>query len=317
MKIVPSKIRLDASTVCQLKCPSCPNTLGLIAKNLGAQFLKFEDFKKIVDANPWIRAIELSNWGEIFLNPHLMKIAEYAAKKRVVLNAATGVNSNTVKEEMLEGVVKYQFGVISFSIDGGSPETYKIYRRAGDFKTVIANIRKINEFKVKYRSVLPKLLWQFLVFKHNEHEIPKAWKMARSLGMEFYLKPSGGGFSGVKNTERVRKMARLFSARGGITADGRGQRKCSQLWIQPQINSDGRVLGCCANYWGDYGNVFQGDLIGILNNERMNYARTMLLGRKKERKDIPCTQCSQYQRMKETNTWLFSSRKGWGAFYDH
>jgi hypothetical protein len=87
------------------------------------------------------------------------------------------------------------------------------------------------------------------------------------------------------------------------------EKTCSQLWIDPQIHCDGRVLGCCVNYWGDYGNAFKEDLTGILNNEKMNYARAMLLGKKKQRDDVPCTQCAWYKEMKKSRTWLFS-RKG-------
>ena len=309
MKINPFKIGLDASTVCQLKCPSCPNALGKIAQTLGSKFLKFEDFKKTIDSNPWIRSIELSNWGEIFLNRELLKIAEYAYKKKVVLNAGTGVNLNTVSEEMLEGLVKYRFGRITFSIDGASSETYKIYRKGGDFKTVMANIRKINEFKVKYQSALPKLLWQFIVFGHNEHEILLAGQMARKFGMEFYVKFAWDDFSPVKNEEVVRDLlgTGVMNRKGYREKYGKiylTQTVCYKLWVNPQINCDGRVLGCSVNYWGDYGNAFQEDLIGILNNEKMNYARAMLLGKKEEREDIPCTRCSRYKEMKKSNTWL-------------
>ena len=306
MQIKPSKIGLDASTVCQLKCLGCLNAEGRIAQTLGSKFLKFEDFKKIVDSNPWIRSIELSNWGEIFLNRELLKIAEYAYKKKVVLNAGTGVNLNTVSEEMLEGLVKYQFSDITCSIDGASSGTYKMYRKGGDFKTVMANIRKINEFKAKYRSALPKLRWQFVVFGYNEHEIALAGQMARKFGMEFYVKLSRVNFSPVKNIDLVRGLAGILSVKGIVEATERCQSRCSQLWLRPQINSDGRVLGCCWNYWGDYGNAFQEDLIGILNNEKMNYARAMLLGKKEERGDIPCAQCHHYKIMKTSNTWLFS-----------
>jgi len=314
MKIHPSAIRLDASTACQLKCPSCSTTHGLISETLGSKFLKFEDFKKIVDSNPWIRSIELSNWGEIFLNRELLKIVEYAYEKKVVLSAANGVNLNMVREEMFEGVVKYQFNSITCSIDGASNETYKIYRKSGDFDTVIANIKKINEFKAQYQSVFPKLRWQFIAFGHNEHEIPLARQMAHSLGMEFYVKLAWDDFSPVKNKEFV----------GALTGAGVSNREeyqnkyekiylsetvCSQLWINPQINSDGRVLGCCVNYWGDYGNAFQEDLIGILNNEKMNYAREMLRGKKEQREDIPCTQCRWYKEMKKNSKWLFSRKR--------
>jgi len=309
MKIRPSKIGLDASTVCQLKCPSCSTAHGRIARTIGSQFLKFEDFKKIVDANEWIRSIELSNWGEIFLNRDLLKIVQYAYEKKIVLNAINGVNLNTVRKAMLEGLVKYQFNVMTCSIDGASSETYKIYRKGGDFKTVMANIRQINKFKAKYRSALPTLRWQFIPFGHNEHEIFLARQMAHKLGMEFYVKLAWGDFSPVKN----KNLVRVLSGKG-VESRKKYQEKfgkiylaqtiCSQLWLQPQINCDGKVLGCCVNYWGDYGQAFKEDLVGIFNNEKMNYARAMLLGKKEQRDDIPCTQCHWYKAMQKSQTWL-------------
>jgi quercetin dioxygenase-like cupin family protein len=79
---------------------------------------------------------------------------------------------------------------------------------------------------------------------------------------------------------------------------------CAHLWVDPQINFDGRVLGCTVNYWGDFGNAFQEGLGPVLNNERMNRAREMLLGRATPSDDIPCTSCTFYRRMKTTNRWL-------------
>ena len=314
MKIAPSKIRLEASTICQLKCPSCSNGKGLIASRLGSKFLKFEDFKKIINSNSWVRCIELSSWGEIFLNPDLLKIAQYAYKKKVILNAENGVNLNTISAKMLEGVVKWQFNHMTCSIDGASNQTYRIYRKGGDFEKVMANIRKINEFKERYQSALPQLRWQFIAFGHNAHEIPKARQMARKLGMDFYVKLACDDFSPVKN----KKLLNAFLG-NGVGSREEYQKKygkiylaediCSQLWLDPQINCDGRVLGCCVNYWGDYGNAFQKDLTGLLNNEKMNYARAMLLGKKEQREDIPCAQCGWYKEMKKSNTWLFSRRE--------
>ena len=66
MPIKPVKIRLDASTICQLKCPTCKTTDGITARDLGARTLKFENFKNLVDANPWIKQVELSSQGENF-----------------------------------------------------------------------------------------------------------------------------------------------------------------------------------------------------------------------------------------------------------
>jgi hypothetical protein len=72
-------------------------------------------------------------------------------------------------------------------------------------------------------------------------------------------------------------------------------RLCRQLWISPQINWDGKLLGCCVNHWGDYGNVFELGLKKCLRSEKYIYAKKMLLGKKKARKDIPCFYCGVYK----------------------
>jgi MoaA/NifB/PqqE/SkfB family radical SAM enzyme len=74
--------------------------------------------------------------------------------------------------------------IVTCSIDGASPETYGIYRVRGDFDAVINNIERINVHKRAHASDLPHLVWQFVVFGHNEHEIPIAREMAERLGME-------------------------------------------------------------------------------------------------------------------------------------
>ncbi len=138
--------------------------------------------------------------------------------------------------------------------------------------------------------------------------------MAHQLGMEFYVKLAWDNFSPVKNKKLVQELLgrEITNRKEYQEKSGKiylAEKICSQLWIQPQINHDGRVLGCCVNYWGDYGNALQDDLLGILNNEKMNYARAMLLGKEKEREDIPCTKCHWYKDMKKNNMWLFSCRE--------
>jgi MoaA/NifB/PqqE/SkfB family radical SAM enzyme len=79
---------------------------------------------------------------------------------------------------------------MSCSIDGASNETYQLYRVKGNFDTVIENVRKINRFKQQQHSDYPQLTWQFVVFGHNEHEIPVARRLASDLGMKFSPKLS-------------------------------------------------------------------------------------------------------------------------------
>ena len=150
-KITPSRIQLEASSICQLKCPCCPNTSRAIRPTIGSGFLKLLDFKKLLDQNPRIEEIGLSNYGEMFLNPKLLAIFQYAYERKVVLTANTGVNLNYANSTVLEGLVKYQFQSMACSIDGASNETYKQYRVNGDLQVVLENVKKINSFKNQYR----------------------------------------------------------------------------------------------------------------------------------------------------------------------
>jgi MoaA/NifB/PqqE/SkfB family radical SAM enzyme len=205
----PRKIRLEASSLCQLKCHSCPRFTSSFHATIGNGFLKFDDFQKFIDHNPRIASIELSNYGEIFLNPDLIEILRYAHAQNVTLNAR-GVNLNDAKEDVLEGLVKYKLRNLTCSIDGASNDTYKIYRIKGNFDKVIINIRKINLLKKKYQSKYPFLYWQFVIFGHNEHELPIARRMAADLGMHFIPKLSWDeDFSPINDSEFVRKETGL------------------------------------------------------------------------------------------------------------
>jgi MoaA/NifB/PqqE/SkfB family radical SAM enzyme len=260
--INPQTIRLDLSTHCQLKCPSCPTAQGKIKEQLGAGFVGLENFQKIIANNPEILHIELSNWGEVLLNPELPLILEYAYQKNVIITISNGANLNTAKAETLEALVKYRVRQITCSIDGASQETYQQYRLGGNFNRVIDNIKTINHYKSIHKTDFPILLWQFVVFGHNEHEIAQARQLAKELKMEFYVKLSWDEeISPLKHPEQVRleTNSQVISQSEFLKKNKRdymNQYFCKQMFQSPQINWDGRVLGCCINSWGDYGNAF-------------------------------------------------------------
>lgn len=306
--IKPTSIRIEASTACQLKCPSCETAQGKTHEKLGRGFLAFNQFQQLIDENPWIKHVELSNWGEILLNPDLMKILEYAYEKKVILSATNGVNLNTAKPDVLEALVKYQFRALTCALDGASQETYQKYRVNGNFDRVIEHIKLINHYKELYQSEHPILQWQFIVFRHNEHEIDTARSLAASLNMKFYLKLSWDEtIAQVKNPERIRQEIGAASRSEYHQSQGEGylhKSICSQLWHSPQINWDGQLLGCCLNYWGDFGNAFDSNLEAALNGEKISYAREMLMGKAAASEGIPCTGCGHYQVMAVSKNWL-------------
>ena len=305
----PISLRIDASTHCQLRCPSCPTAQGFIKRDIGAGFLKPEALEKLLDENPSVAHVELSNWGEIFLNPKLPDIARVAFERNVALTASNGVNLNHARPEALEAVVKYQVRHLTLSIDGASQETYEKYRIRGNFERVLENLELLNTYKKHYRSSFPMLLWQFVAFGHNEHEVENARVLAKRLDMRFYVKLAWDDFSPVQDENLIRSITK-----GGASSredyldkhgEGYGQRTaCRQLWDQPQINYDGEVLGCCSNRWVSLGNAFEQGLMPVIDGEKMRYAKQMVMGEVAPRDDIPCTRCHVYQSMQERDDYL-------------
>lgn len=306
-------VRIEASSLCQLRCPGCNRVCDgqkeSFADVIGSGSLSFDNFKKLVDDNPWIRYIELSSWGELFMNPEICKIMEYAYNKKVRLSAGNGVNLNTLSDETAESLGKFKFYWISVSIDGASDETYRIYRRGGDFTRVIENIKKINYYKKKYGSQLPELGWQFIVFGHNEHEIGKAKKMALELNMKFRAKlnSSISYSSPIKDKEYVMKetgIDKVYIEEYETKHLTSSLAACHQLWRSPQINWDGKLLGCCMNTYGDFGNVFKDGLLKCLKSDNYRYAKGMVLGNLPINDKIPCSKCDCLMHIKKNKPLL-------------
>ncbi len=220
------------------------------------------------------------------------------------------MNLNAVSEDILESLVKYKFRVILVSIDGANNNTYSIYRRGGNFDNVIKNIEIINYYKIKYGTEFPKLIWQFIVFGHNERELPLAREMAKKLNMRFLPMFNWyQTYSPVKDREFVAKEV------GYASYDECEEKSrtlyifpCHQLWLAPQISPDGELLGCCSNKHTDsFGNVFKIGLRNCLKSEKFIYSRKMLISKKHHRKDIKCFYCGIYKKIQTREVNLISS----------
>ena len=273
--IFSESIRLSASSICNLNCPACPTALGINRKNIiGHGVLEFSQFESIIRKNSWIRHIELSHYGELFTNPELAKIMEFAKVKGISLTANNGVNLNNVDARVAEALVINGFRSINISIDAATETTYQKYRRGGSLRNVIKNIKAINYHKNKHNSKYPLLTWYYLIFPYNRQELPRAKRMAKKLKMRFKVckgtLPSKHKDYDVYNL--IFHYSEILHIRNRIF-----WTHCSQMWLQPQINWNGDLTGCCANRYYSFGNVHQLGLIGILKSDNYKDAKCNVL----------------------------------------
>ncbi|MCA8975869.1 MAG: radical SAM protein [Planctomycetes bacterium] len=174
----PYYVVLDPTSACQLDCPFCgreqrPNTR-----------MDFATFKGILDSiGSTCVNLELYNWGEPFLNTDILEMIRYATR-RYRIHTRISSNLNVKNDALYRDLVSSGLNSLTCSIDGASQETYERYRVKGSFQTVLDNVRLMRARRDELGAVEPKLVWQFLVFRHNEHEMDLATRMAREIGVD-------------------------------------------------------------------------------------------------------------------------------------
>jgi MoaA/NifB/PqqE/SkfB family radical SAM enzyme len=310
--ITPSFLRLDACSRCQLRCTGCGQVSGSFKRVSQPADLNPEDFDALLAANPGIRKIEFGNLGEALLNSKLPDILRSAYTRGVAAQIMTGCNFNTLTEPVLQALVRFDVKRISASIDGASQETYAQYRINGDFNRVIANLKRLKALKQELKSKTPVLRWQFVVFGHNEHELPLARKLAEELDMQFWpkmnVKPA---ISPINDVEFVKaNTSWTVTTRKEYAKQLKKDYMhdvCCLNWVAPQITPQGYVLGCCKNTRNHVGetNVFSSGLDDAINQQEMIDTRAWLSGQT-DVAAVPrqCRSCGVAHSRIKYNSWV-------------
>lgn len=303
----PYKLYIDPSSICNLHCPLCPAGQRREGRSRGV--MKFETFKRIIDElSPYLYEISIHNWGEPLVNNDFFRMVRYAHDRKI--KTVTSSNLNLLNEEKAEKIVRSGLDWLTVSIDGASPETYSKYRMGGDFNKVIENIKLIQKKKKELGRKNPIVNWQFLVMRQNEHEIEKARKMAKELGIEISFDMMRADFGKeIMEDDRTRiKNAMSFlplNEKYSRYDYKKMQRKikiktCPFLWTQAAINWNGSVAPCCA-VWEekyDFGNINEQSFKKIWNNKIYIFSRELIAkkGKVKNKSGIRtiCANCLRY-----------------------
>jgi radical SAM protein with 4Fe4S-binding SPASM domain len=162
---------------------------------------------------------------------------------------------------------------------------------------VINGIRTLLEEKKKGRKKYPLILLQFLVFKHNEHQIKAFKNLAMSLGADHYEIKSAQIYQYSKAETLIpekSKYSRYKKNDQGVYILKRKLRKhCLRSWTSCVITWDGRVVPCCYDKNASFtmGNVIVQDLKRIWKSGQFAGFRKRIL---KNRKQIHiCQNCQE------------------------
>ena len=182
-KIKPSRIYIDITNQCQLRCLHCYASSG--AKRDGE--LTLAEIKNLIDQVCEMRVKNVSfSGGEPLMRAELPEILEYARKKD--LNTALLTNGLLINEEWAKLFAKLNIRV-KMSLDGATAKTHDYLRGKGSFEKLKKAISHLRQAKVD------DIALHFTIHRKNVKEILLLPELLHQLGVRNLvvgtIKPSG------------------------------------------------------------------------------------------------------------------------------
>jgi len=184
-------LHLELTNACNAGCPQCGRYIDGSPRNIHTTSISLEDFKQWFDAaflQKITNVLLCGNQGDPILCKDLIPIVRYISEcsPNVVINIATngGVRNAAFWSEL--GSVLPNNSTVIFGIDG-LQDTNHLYRRNVDWHRLMTNVSA-------FIAAGGRAKWQFILFKHNEHQVDVAKQLASDLGFADFMTLNSSGF---------------------------------------------------------------------------------------------------------------------------
>lgn len=225
--------------------------------------MDFSLFTKIIDQSyQHLIYLLLYFQGEPFLNPAFFQMVEYASAKKIF--TATSTNGHYLSEKNAEKIVQAGLDKLIISVDGTTQDSYEKYRQGGKLETVLSGIQNLVNARKKLNSTTPIIVMQFIVFKHNQHQINDFKRLANSLHVDkFEIKTAqiydfeNGSdlIPDITEHSRYEKSGKKYLIKNNLP------NYCKRMWHSSVITQSGQLVPCCFDKQAEH-------VFGELNQEQ-------------------------------------------------
>jgi MoaA/NifB/PqqE/SkfB family radical SAM enzyme len=171
-------LHVEPTTRCNAHCPACPrNNNGYgIKDNLVIEDLNLDRLNEVLDQLPNLETVQLNgNLGDCISAKNFHDQLDLLLSKNIKF---IQIHTNgSLKTEEWWGALAKKLSVVDhriyFAIDG-LEDTHSYYRQGTDYNKIINNARAFIDNN-------GKAVWQFILFKHNQHQLSKCFKLSRQL----------------------------------------------------------------------------------------------------------------------------------------
>ncbi|MEZ0312139.1 MAG: radical SAM protein [Myxococcota bacterium] len=200
-------VHLEMTSRCNSACPMCARNLqgGATNPNLPLTELSETDIRTMFPeefVGRLKRMYMCGNYGDAMVARDTREVFAYfrAVNPKVHLRLIT--NGSGRKPEWWQGLAKI-VDVTTFSIDG-LEDTNHLYRRHTDWDVIMRSVEA-------YIGAGGKADWDFIVFKHNEHQVEAARELSQKLGFQKFT---------AKRTDRFMSRGKLVNEKPVYDRDG-------------------------------------------------------------------------------------------------
>ncbi|NQU83603.1 MAG: radical SAM protein [Parcubacteria group bacterium] len=260
---MPHSFIIEATNVCNQRCPACPWHSVMKRRQ---EFLSFDGFKNLFSkVEKYAQAISFYLMGEPFLNKDIFKMISVCKEKEI----KTLISSNAMLiGNHIDEILSSDLTTLQMTLDGWNPETHEKYRVGSRFETVRDNIKKISEEKKRRGLEKPILHIQTLLFRRNKNEIKDIERFAREIGVNHYSVKAPSISVGYDEEKRKEFADDFMIKDDGFEKYDRTASKSDEKFYKnqpfcPQLTQcvvlvNGDVVPCCFDYDGKvkFGNLY-------------------------------------------------------------
>ncbi len=211
----PKYLHIELSTHCNAACPLCPRYYegtNIVRPDLELTSITLENFKKYFPDNTIKQLYKIlfcGTMGDPMMAKECYEIFEHVWKLNAHCQQTVHSNGglrNPAFWRKMGHLFKHDKMKMVFSIDG-LEDTNHIYRRGVEWKKVMENAQA-------FISVGGHATWEFLIFRHNEHQVEEARQLAKEMGFENFLAKRALGFDDPVNNKLIPRM--VFDSEGKL-----------------------------------------------------------------------------------------------------
>jgi len=269
-------LHCEPSTLCNASCPACArNNSGFgIIKNLKLTNLTIEHFTQTIKILPNLKTVQMcGTFGDPIASDKINELIKICVDKKLEVRIHTNGSLRTKKWwRDLAILLQPVPHAIIFGIDGLAG-THEIHRQGTNFEKIISNAGAFIEANGTAE-------WQFLLFKHNVHQVKDCMRLSQKLGFKkFYTRDSIRIPAPARNhmtgdpyvIERVKEFITKESY--DLNEKSVAIENCMHLSLPSiYLNASGKLTPCCYLKDLDYaGNDLD---IDISNNNASDFCKT-------------------------------------------